>query len=140
MVKLIVGNKGTGKTKTLIHLVEEASKVSKGNVVCVEWGDALKFDLNYSIRLIDIKEYDISGLDAYYGFIAGLMSGNYDITEIYGDATLRILCGKENKDVEVLATFLERVNKLTSDKVAVTFTVSCDPAELPERVQGMIQH
>lgn len=139
MVKLIVGNKGTGKTKTLIHMVEEASKTSKGNVVCIERGDALKFGLNYSIRLIDIKEYQINGAEAYYGFIAGLMAGNYDITEIYGDATFKILCGKDSKDFEALAVFVEKLDALTKgSEVTITFTVSCDAADLPERVQGMI--
>lgn len=139
MVKLIVGNKGTGKTKTLIRMVEEASRVSKGNVVCIERGDSLKFDLNYSIRLIDIKEYRISGADAYYGFISGLLAGNYDITEIFGDATFKILCGKDSKDFEALAVFVEKLDQLTKDDdVTITFTVSCDPADLPERVQSMI--
>lgn len=139
MVKLIVGNKGTGKTKTLIRMVEEASKVSKGNVVCIERGDSLKFGLNYSIRLIDIKEYQISGAEAYYGFISGLMAGNYDITEIFGDATFKILCGKDIKDPEALAAFVEKLDALTKDsEVTITFTVSCDATDLPERVRGMI--
>lgn len=139
MVQLIVGNKGTGKTKTLIRMVEEATKTSKGNVVCIERGNALKFDLDYSVRLIDINEYQISGAEAYYGFIAGLMAGNYDITEIYGDATFKILCGKDNKDFEAFAGFVERLDALTKESGAtITFTVSCDASDLPERVQGMI--
>lgn len=140
MVKLIVGPKGTGKTKTLIHMVEEASKASKGNVVCIERGDSLKFDLNYSIRLIDIKEYRISGADAYYGFIAGLLAGDYDITEIFGDATFKILCGKDSKDFEALAEFAEKVDALTKNsEVTVTFTLSCNAEDLPERVRSMVQ-
>lgn len=139
MVKLIVGNKGTGKTKQLIHLVEEAAERSKGNVVCIERGDALKFDLHHRIRLIDIKEYSINGHDAYYGFIAGLMAGNYDITEIFGDATFTILCGKDNKDVEMLASFVEEMETLTKQNdVTITFTISCDPSELPERIRSRI--
>lgn len=139
MVQLIVGSKGSGKTKALIAKVEEAARNSKGNVVCIERGDSLKFGLSHKIRLIDIKEYGLSGAEAYYGFIAGLMAGNYDITDIFGDATFKILCGKDAKDVEALATFAERLDKLTGEAgVSITFTVSCDPADLPDRIRGMI--
>lgn len=139
MVQMIVGSKGSGKTKKLIHLVEECAANSKGNVVCIERGDALKFGISHKIRLIDIKEYAVAGADAYYGFIAGLLAGNYDITDIYGDATFKILCGKDSKDVEALASFIEKLNALTrTNDVKITFTVSCDPADLPERIRGMI--
>lgn len=139
MVKLIVGNKGTGKTKALIHMVEEAAKTTKGNVVCIERGDALKFDLSHKIRLIDIKEYKISGAEGYYGFIAGLLAGNYDITEIFGDATYKILCGKDCRDSEALAAFVEKLDALTADsETVITLTVSADASEIPERVRGMI--
>lgn len=139
MVKLIVGNKGTGKTKALIEHVQKAAQSSKGNVVCIEKGDALKFGLSYHIRLINIEDYNIRGTDAYYGFIAGLLAGNYDITEIFGDATFKILCGKDSKDFEALADFVEKLEKLTaSSNAMITFTVSCDPADIPERIQENI--
>lgn len=139
MVKLIVGNKGSGKTKALINLVNEAAKVTKGNVVCIERGDSLKFDLGYQIRLIDIKEYKLSGVEAYYGFIAGLLAGNYDITEVFGDATFKILCGKDSKDVGMLEEFITRLVTLVEGKgIDITLTVSCDPADLPESVRKLI--
>jgi hypothetical protein len=140
MVQLIVGEKGSGKTKALIKMVEESAAKSKGNVVCIEKGDSLKFDLSYTIRLIDIEGYGVRGLDAYYGFIAGLLAGNYDITDIYGDATFKILCGKDEKNCEALATFVERVNALTEKSdINIIFTISCNPADLPERIKGMIR-
>lgn len=139
MIRLIVGSKGTGKTKKLIHMVDEAAKVSKGNVICVEKGDALKFDLNYNIRLIDINEYKLKGSDAYFGFMAGLMAGNYDITDIFGDATFKILCGKDAKDGEALADFVQKLDDLTRDSnVTITLTVSSDAADIPERVRKYI--
>lgn len=140
MVQLIVGSKGSGKTKSLIRMVEESAQNSKGNVVCIERGDALKFGISHRIRLIDIKEYKISGADAYYGFLAGLLAGNYDITEVFGDATFKILCGKDAKDFDALESFIQNVDRLTKDtEVVVTFTVSCDPADLPESVRGLVK-
>ena len=139
MVKLIVGNKGTGKTKALIDCVQKAAQETKGNIVCIEKGDALKFGLSHKIRLINIEDYKLSGPETYYGFIAGLLAGNYDITEIFGDATFKILCGKDAKDFDMLADFVERLSKLTKETDAViTFTVSCDPHDLPERIRGNV--
>ncbi|MCL2033910.1 MAG: hypothetical protein FWG94_04170 [Oscillospiraceae bacterium] len=138
MVKLIVGSKGFGKTKILIDLVKKAAEVSKGNVICIERGDALKFGLSHHIRLIDIQEYSISGADGYYGFIAGLLAGDYDITDIFGDATFKILCGKDSKDFGALAQFVDKIDALTKNGPDVTFTVSCEPADLPESMQKYI--
>lgn len=135
MVKLIIGNKGSGKTKQLIESVEAAAAKTSGNVICIESGDALKFGLDHNIRLIDINEYQVSGADAYYGFIAGLMAGNYDITDIFGDATLKII----GDDMEVFADFAEKVAELTKNSdITVTLATSCDAASIPERIKGLI--
>ncbi len=138
MVQLIVGNKGSGKTKTLIESVKKAAKLSKGHVICIERGKSLRYDLGHEIRLIDIKEYGVRGAECYYGFIAGLLAGNYDITEVFADATFKILCGKDAKDMDALAVFIEKVAELTKDGPNMTFTVSCDPHDLPESVKGFV--
>lgn len=140
MIKLIVGKKGSGKTKTLINHVNEAAKSSKGNVVCIEKGNSLKFDLNYQIRLINIEEYKISGTESYYGFIAGLLAGNYDITEIFADATFKILCGKGENDFEALTKFIDGLDKLTKESGPdITFTVSCAEDEMSEHLKSFIE-
>jgi hypothetical protein len=141
MVRIIAGNRGAGKTKQLIAMVVEAVKNSNGDVVCIERGDALKFDLSHKVRLIDIQEYGVAGAEAYCGFIAGLMAGNYDITSIFGDATFKILSGKDSdeKDAAVLAEFLGRLEKLTSDNgVELTMTVSFPKEDLPESIKHMV--
>lgn len=139
MVKLIVGKRGTGKTKTLIDLVTERADQSKGNVVCIEKGDSLKFDLNPKIRLIDIEEYNISGPDAYYGFISGLLAGNYDITDICCDATFRIICGFDCKDPEVLEGFILRIEELVkTHECSIVFTVSANTEDIPKSLHKFI--
>jgi energy-coupling factor transporter ATP-binding protein EcfA2 len=97
MIKLIVGNKGSGKTKTLIRMVNEAVKMPSGKVVCVEKGLKLTYDISHQARLVDIEHYGVSGFVAFGGFLCGLMAGNYDITDIFVDATLRI-GGRERKN------------------------------------------
>lgn len=135
MIKLIVGNKGTGKTKMLMDMVNETVKVSKGNVVCIEKGNTLKFDINHKARLVDIEHYGVRGFDAFFGFFCGLLAGNYDITEIFVDATFKI----GGRDYEAFADMIEKLAPLLEESGAtMTFTVSCDKSELPQRIHQYI--
>lgn len=135
MIKLIVGNKGSGKTKTLIDMINAAVKTTAGNIVCVEKGLKMTYDIDHAVRLIDIEEYKVEGYDAFYGFLAGIFAGNYDISEIFVDGTLKI--GGRNYDE--FAAFIERLQVLLDvSKAEVTFTVSCDVSELPESIKKYI--
>ena len=73
MIKLIVGAKGSGKTKAMIDMINDSVKTSKGNVVVVEKGMKLTYDIAPAARLIDLDEYKVSGGEMLYGFVAGLM-------------------------------------------------------------------
>ena len=131
MIYLIIGNKGSGKTKRLIDLVNGAVEKSNGNVVCIEKERLLTYNVNYRARLVETDHYGVSGYDAFYGFLCGIVAGDHDITDILVDATLKI----GGRDYEALADFLENVSNLS--KIAeqdITFTVSCDESDLPERI------
>lgn len=80
MLKLIIGVKGTGKTKQLIDMVNASLNSSQGDVVCIEKGDKLKFDVKYQCRLIDTEYYGISDASMLYGFVAGILASNHDVT------------------------------------------------------------
>lgn len=135
MIQLIVGNKGSGKTKTLITMANDAVNKSSGNVVCLEKGLKLTYDISHKARLVDTDEYNIDSFETLYGFIAGLMAGNYDITHIFIDATLKI----GGRDYEAFAQLIDKLGKLTNDHIdSVVFTVSCDQTELPERLHKLI--
>lgn len=129
MIKLIIGNKGTGKTKKLIELVHDAVKDSKGNVLCVEKGATLTYDLKPQARLIDTDSYEVLGFDMLYAFLAGLLAGNYDITDVFVDSILKI----GGKDFEALGDFFSKIDKISTD-VNFVFTVSAEAAELPASV------
>ena len=132
MIKLIVGKKGSGKTKILVDMVNNAAKTTDGNVVCVEQKPKLTYDLDHSVRLLDVVNYDISGFDAFYGYVAGLLSGNYDITELYVDTILKI-CGQ---DLNALGEFFDKINKVAEQaNTKLVFTVSADVSELPDSVK-----
>ena len=90
MIKLIIGKKGSGKTKKLVDMVNAAAETSLGNVVCIEKGDTLTYSVTHKARLIDAESYGISGYGEYFGMVAGIKAGNNEVTHIFGDATLRI--------------------------------------------------
>ena len=85
MIHVIMGLKGSGKTKKLIESINEAVKQASGDVVCIEYGKKLTYDVNYRVRLVDSEEYAISNSDMLKGFLSGLHAGNFDITNVYID-------------------------------------------------------
>ena len=120
MIKLFIGAKGSGKTKTLIELVNNAVATSQGSVVCIEKGEKLTFDIHYQIRLVEASEYDIASYTALKGFVSGLYAGNYDITHIFIDSLTKIAGGDCNVDTE---NFLDWLNTF-SEKHGIKFTVT----------------
>ena len=131
MVKLLIGDNVSGKTKKLLDKVSEALAVSKGNVICVEKDDLLRYQVSYRVRLIAASNYGISGYESFYGFLSGLCAGDHDITDILVDATLKI----GGRDYDELAKFLEKVSRLSDLTGTVfTFTVSTAKENLPEAV------
>ncbi len=131
MVKLLVGGKGSGKTKRLIDCVNSALAVSKGNVICIEKEDLLRFQLSYKVRLVATDAYGICGYDAFYGMLCGICAGDHDITDILVDATLKI----GGKDYEALSVFFEKVARLSAvSDTNFVFTVSTDVENLPQKI------
>ena len=131
MIKLIVGSMGSGKTKAMIDMINTAVKTTNGNIVVVEKGMKLTFDIDHAARLIDLDEYKIMGGEMLYGFVAGLMAGNYDIKEIYVDGILKVL----NHDLTKLGVVLDEIAAITGDTAKAVITVSADEATLPQNVK-----
>ena len=131
MISLIIGNKGTGKTKRLIDMTNSAADNSRGNVVCVEKGQKLTYDLSHSVRLVDTEIYGINGYGELYGFLSGICAGNFDVTDIFVDATLKI----GGRDYDELIAFLDRISVLAEESnTRFVFTISCDMQDLPEGI------
>ena len=135
MLKLIIGVKGTGKTKTLIDMVNAALEVTKGDVVVVEMGIKLRYDIKSSARLIDVNEYMVSDAQSLYGFIAGILASNHDVTDLFVDGTLRI-CNRDMAAFEELLTKLDSL--LEKVDVNVTMTVSMPTEELTDTIRKYI--
>ena len=129
MIKLITGKRGSGKTKILVDLIKDAAANTRGNVVCIEKAMQLSYDIPYSVRLVDVDSYSIDSYDKLYGFISGMIAGNYDISEIFVDGILKI----GGRDYEALGRFFDMIEKITSE-IEIVFTVSEDTQNLPECV------
>ena len=124
MVKVIMGKKGSGKTKQMIDMINSAVRTEHGCVVCIEHGNKLTFDIHYQIRLVEASEYDITDYSVLRGFISGLYAGNYDITHIFIDSVTKIVGGpcdeKTEQFIDWLAAFGEKNN------LKFTVTISAD--------------
>ena len=125
MLKLMIGVKGTGKTKTLIEMVNSAVNTSNGAVVCIENGDKLRYDIKYQARLINTEEFMISDAQSLYGFVAGILASNHDVTELFIDSALKIC----NNDMASFEKMLDELATLVAKTGTTLFITSSMPVE-----------
>ena len=131
MITLLIGKKGSGKTKKLIELANAAVESSKGNIVVIEKGLKLTYDISHQARLVDSDAYGIAGKDALIGFVSGICAANYDVTDIFIDSTLKIT-GNGVADVEELTMKLKALSE--TSEANIYLLVSASEEELPETV------
>ncbi len=131
MIKILIGGKGSGKTKTLIELTNNAAETSNGSVICIEKGDKLTHEITYKARLIDSDYYLVTDAEALCGFIAGILASNSDITDIYVDSALKI-CGN---DVAAFEEILPKLDKLTKD-IKLVMSASIPVDECPDSIKA----
>ena len=132
MIHVIMGLKGSGKTKKLIDSINEAISSASGDVVCIEYGKKLTYDINYRVRLVDSKEYGINNLEMLKGFLSGLHAGNFDITNVYIDNLYKTI-GTDRAVGEAFILWCAEFAKIND--MNITITVSDDPAEASEAVK-----
>ncbi|SCW60717.1 hypothetical protein SAMN02910456_02142 [Ruminococcaceae bacterium YRB3002] len=126
MIKIIAGEKGTGKTARLVDDINQVASTDS-NVVCIERGNRLDQLLKYSVRLINIKEYPVVGYDQLLAFIGGICSKDYDLTHIYIDAIKKV---SSCDDLGELAIFLTKLEAFLADgPITVTINLTA-PIEL----------
>ena len=132
MIHVIMGLKGTGKTKKLLDSINEALASASGDVVCIEYGKKLTYDVNYRVRLVDSKEYAIGSSDMLKGFLSGLHAGNFDITNVYIDNLYKTI-GTDRATGEEFVTWCAKFAK--TNNMNITITISDDPALASETVK-----
>ena len=136
MVKLIVGEKGSGKTSHLISMLKEAVEEDKGSVVCIEAKNGLTYDIPYQARLISTNDYGINTYDQFKGFLCGIHSGNYDISHFYIDDFFKIV---KDDTGEQFFSFIDWVNRFSeSVGIEVVLTITMDPSNAPEKLKPYV--
>ena len=133
MIKIFIGSKGSGKTKTLIELTNSAAENTKGSVVCIEKGDKLKHEITYKARLIDTDYYFVTDSDSLYGFIAGILASNTDITDVFVDSALKIA----GNNVDAFEKILPKLENIAKD-VNLVMTLSIAVEDCPASIKAYV--
>ena len=133
MIHLIMGLKGSGKTKKLIDAINAAVAEAHGDVVCIEYGRKLTYDVTYKVRLVDSQEYGISSAEMLKGFLSGLHAGNFDITHVFIDNLYKTIGNAAGEEFVVWAAKFAAENNME-----ITMTISEDPADASEAIKQYI--
>ena len=136
MIHVIMGLKGSGKTKKMLDDLHQTVANAAGDVVCIEYGKTLTYDVNYRVRLVDAKEYGINSVEMLKGFLSGLHAGNFDITHVYVDNLYRTIGKPMGAGMDQCDEFLAWAAKFVEvNNMELTFTVSEDPANASEEMK-----
>ena len=136
LVKLIMGLKGSGKTKTLVDLVRDTVEQGKGDVVVIEKERKLTYDIPYQARLIEAGAYDIGTYEFLRGLICGVHAGNYDIEHFFIDNFYKLVGDKSNEALESFLDWLEKFS--VAEKIDFVISISADPDSVSEGVKKYI--
>ena len=134
MVNIILGLKGSGKTKKLVDLVREAVNQETGDVVVIERERKLTFDIPYQARLIDAGSYDIGSYEFLKGLICGVHAGNYDITHFFIDNFYKLVNDRSAEALESFLTWLEKFSE--QEKISFIVSISADPDTVSDKVRA----
>ena len=135
MIHVIMGLKGSGKTKKLIDAINAAVAEAHGDVVCIEYGKKLTYDVTYKVRLVDSKEYGIKSPEMLKGFLSGLHAGNFDITNVFIDNLYKTI----GDDKAAGEEFVVWCAKFAADNnMEITISITEDPAEASDVMKQYI--
>ncbi|MBR2890136.1 MAG: hypothetical protein IKC09_07680 [Oscillospiraceae bacterium] len=132
MIHIIMGLKGSGKTKKMIDSIHDTVANAHGDVVCIEYGKQLTYDLSYRVRLVDSQEYGINNIDMLKGFLSGLHAGNFDITHVYIDNLYKTI-GNDKAAGEAFIVWCAEFAKVND--MEITLTISEDPAQASDLIK-----
>lgn len=135
MVKVIMGLKGSGKTKKLIESIQKALAEETGSVVCIEQGDSMRYDISYRARLIDAAEYELKTVEQLKGFVSGLHAGNFDISHVFIDNLYKII-GSDQAQAGAFCQWCDSFG--AKNEMNFTITVSDDPTQAAEALRSYL--
>ncbi|MGE4283334.1 MAG: hypothetical protein AB7G87_06380 [Clostridia bacterium] len=132
MIKVIMDKKGTGKTKRLIDMANTSAREDKGDVVFIDNNNHHIYELSHQIRFVDTSEFEINDFYVFHGFVCGIISANFDVSEIYIDGIFEIIDDK----MEFFEVFLSNIQK-AAEKFNISFimTITGDSKVAPEFIR-----
>ncbi len=133
MIQIIFGKKGSGKTKRILDMANESIKDAKGHIIFVDISKDYTLNLKPQIRFVDASEYAVKGAQPFYGFIAGILAGNYDIDVLFIDSFLKLLQAADEQEIIDYFAKLEKLTAVAGCKVVISY--SADPASVPECIR-----
>ena len=136
MLKIIMGLKGSGKTKELVGLVCKAVSEGEGDVIVIEKDRKLTYDIPYQARLIDAGSYDIGTYEFFKGFISGIHAGNYDITHFFIDNFYKLVNDREEANAVEFILWL--VAYAEREKIEFVISMSSDREKCPEDLKQFL--
>lgn len=135
MIQAIYGKKGSGKTKRLLDMANEALQVEHGDVVFIDDDKRYMYDLRHEVRFVDASEYGVKSADKFLGFISGMLAQNFDVTAIFIDAFMKLV----NTDIANLGDFFAELDALAEKRnLRFVISVSGDPDGMPEFMKKYI--
>jgi len=136
MIRVILGDKGSGKTKRLIDMTNEALKSEHGNIIFIDDDKRYMYDLRHEIRFVDASEYPVAykcNASEFLAFVCGMLSADFDLSLIAVDAFKKLV--KTELNSEEMRDFFEQLEKLSaSHKCAFVLSVSGASEEIPEYI------
>lgn len=136
MVTLILGKSGSGKTRLLIEDANKEKARGNGNIVFIDTDDKHIFTLDYTVRLINAKNFGVDSIESLYGFVAGIVSRDYDIEKVYLDGLYHLV----EFDNEGIQKLVSRFNELSKNSnVEILLGLEQEESDLPEGIEAEIK-
>jgi thymidine kinase len=129
LIQLILGEKGSGKTKRILELANSAADQAKGSVVFIDEDDRYMYDLSLSVRFINATEYQITGPKMFYGFLCGISASDHDLECIVIDSFMHIV----HHELDTLRELFEQLDAFSTEHgIHLIISLSCAPEQLPD--------
>lgn len=137
MISVIFGKKGSGKTKKIIDLASQAVTNPNGDIVFIGDDNRYMYDLSHEVRFINASDFKLNDTRMLFGFLNGIIAGDFDVDLIFIDGFLKIV----RTDLNQLESFFTDLNIL-SEKMNIKFVISVsgDPATTPDYIKQYLMH
>lgn len=132
MIQIIHGKKGSGKTKRIIDMTNAAFDGQHGDVIFIDDDNRYMFDLRHEVRFVNAGEYGMVSPEMFYGFLCGILSQNFDVSQIFIDAFFKLVNVQPN-ETEWFFNKLEQLSE--NHNILFVLSASCDDSDAPEYMQ-----